>query len=250
MSMYTVGSVTVQVGSSRVVGSSTDFTNNVSAGDLFKLRLSPVFYDVAAINSATVITLSSRYANTNYYLNATNEALGTTNVGTTVYSGTLDNTPVIQNYVVINATNIRFTDDGAGVLTGTNADGTHTGSINYDTGLWALSFNATYNASLVMSGSYIYGDTLTSMSYQIVKDFTPNYSLPEMSLNDVNFQHLYTKCIRLLDSYIYELSASSLSASNDITVTGTPFGLVQKSPDGTSFRLKISNNGTVTASSI
>jgi len=202
MSTYNVGTVTVQVGSAIVRGSGTSFLANISSGNLFKLTSEAVFYDVASALSATRITLSTRYTNTSYYVNATAESIGTTNVSTTGYSGTLDHTPVIQSLVVINASDIRFVDDGAGVLTGTNTEGTHIGTIDYDTGAFTFDFAATYNASYNMLASYTYGSTLSGMQYQVVTDFTPNYSLPEISSNDTNFANLTTHALRMIDTQL------------------------------------------------
>jgi len=251
MSIYNVGSVTVKVGSARVIGSSAvDFDSNISAGNLFKVKSESVFYDVASVESATVVILSARYANSDYNINATGEALGTTNVGTTVYSGSLSNTPVLQNNVFILATDIRLVDDGAGNLEGTNSEGTHSGSINYDTGVWALNFAATYDASIVVIGSYVYGDTVNSVGYQVVTDFTSKYNIPELSLNDTNFQHIYTKAMRTIDAALFNINASSVSASNDVSVLATPSGYVVKSDDGTSWRLRVTNSGTVITATV
>jgi len=252
MAVYNTGSVTVKVGSAKVIGSSgVDFTSDVSAGDLFKLKSESTFYDVASVNNATSITLSARFANSNYNLNATGEVAATIAAGTIVYSGTLDNTPVVQSNVVLLASDIRLVDDGAGNLSGTNAEGTHEGSINYDTGAWTITFAATADiVGAEITGSYVYGNTLNGMPYQIVTDYTPNYTFPELGLNDTNFQHIYTKAVRMIDSALYNVNASSVNASHDVSVLATPSGFVTYSDDGTGWRIRVTNNGTVTATQI
>ena len=66
MSMYTTGSVTVTVASQVVIGVGTDFVTYGDAGDLFKITDESVFYEVAAISTATYLTLNSKYQNSNY----------------------------------------------------------------------------------------------------------------------------------------------------------------------------------------
>jgi len=258
MSIYKTGNTRVKVGSSEVVGnSSVDFVTNVDSGDLFKLKSKAAFFEVSSIESATNLQLTARYSDSDYNINATGEALGTANNVATVYSGTLDHNPVLLNNLVITVSDIRFVDNGGGSLSGTNAEGTHSGSIDYDTGVWDIDLTATLSvgASYVITGSYVYGDTLNSMSYQIVTDFTPNYDFPELSLNDSNFQHVYTKAVRMIDSELRELGASSitvnsltattLDVSQDITIAATPYGYVLQSDDGSSWRITITNTGTV-----
>jgi len=251
MSVYKTGSVKVKVGSSEVVGSSAvSFSSTVSAGDLFKIRSEAAFYDIASVESATNLQLSTRYSNSSYNITATGEVAATANDTATAYSGSLDNTPVLQNHVVLSLDDIRLIDNGAGSLSGTNSEGTHTGSIDYDTAAWTIDLAATLSAtpsgSYNITGSYIYGDTLNGMAYQIVKDFTPNYSLPELSLNDSNFQQVYTKAMRLIDSALFEINASSVSASNDITVLATPSGFCLPDNSGAYWRISVSNTGTLT----
>jgi len=92
MASYKTGSVTIDNGSSKVVGNNTEFNTYVSTGNLFKLNQDSAFYEVAAVQSATRLTLSSRYYNSDYQTARTNEHIATTNVGTTIYSGTLAHT--------------------------------------------------------------------------------------------------------------------------------------------------------------
>jgi len=66
MAQYNTGTVTVTKGSAIVTGSGTDFINNVSAGDLFKLEGIGVFKEIESVDSATQITLSSAWAGDSY----------------------------------------------------------------------------------------------------------------------------------------------------------------------------------------
>jgi len=130
-----------------------------------------------------------------------------------MYSGTLDYTPVIQSSVVLNASIESFTDDGVGVLTG---DGSPAGSgtVSYDDGSWAITLGTDLTATANVTASYFSGDTLNSMTYQIVTDYTPNIKLPEMSENDVGFSKIYTKAIRLIDAAHYNASINSIHVTN------------------------------------
>ena len=88
------------------------------------------------------------------------------------------------------------------------------------------------------------------MSYQIVTDYTPNYNFPEMSTVDLNFQHIFTKSIRMVDEKLYNASVNSLAASQDIEVTASNYGLILKSPDGNRWRVTVSNTGTLLTATI
>jgi len=213
MSAYSTGSVRVIVGSSTVRGYGTNFLTYVDAGDLFRLEDDTTFYEVAAITTATKFTLSSRYANTSYQTSRTAEHLATAGVATKLYSGTLSHTPVILNSVVFNASIESFTDDGAGVLTG---DGSPAGSgtISYDDGAWSITLGTDLTASAACTASYFSGDTLNSMTYQIVTDFTPHFEFPELSANDIGFPKVYTKAVRMIDSALYNASINSIHVTN------------------------------------
>ena len=246
MSIYNTGNMQVKVGSASVTGTSTEFSTYVQAGYIFKLVNDSTWYEIAAVNSNTSLTLTSRYANTSYHTTRA-ENVASTNNAATVYSGTLTNYPVIQENYVMTASNVRFTDDGAGVLTGTP---TGSGTIDYDTGAWALEFTATFAASVNIVASFPSGDTLSAMSYQVVTDYTTNYSYPEMGLNDTNFQYIYTRAIRELDSDLNNFTASrvtatSIYATQDIEVTATPYGLILQSDDGSRYRITVENSGTI-----
>lgn len=117
MSTYDTGSATVKVNAATVWGNGTAFTTYVEAGDQFHLRSEATFYQIAAVNSATNLTLNSGYANS----------------------------------------------------------------------------------------SYAAGTELSSRNYQIITDFTPYKNIPEISPNDANFQYIYTKGARVIDSAMFKM---------------------------------------------
>ncbi len=247
MAAYREGTANVTNGSSTVTGNSTEWDNYVTSGYLFKLNKDSVFYEVAAVNSATKMTLSARYSDTGYQTDRSNEHIATSNVGTRVYSGYLNYTPVIQNTVVINASYETYTDDGGGTLTGTP---TGTGNLDYASGHWTITSNATYNSSLNIVASYGSGEELSSMGYAVVTDFTPNYNFLEMSTTDLNFQHIFTKSMRLIDSAIYNASVNAVTASTGFDVTATNQGLTLTSSNGTRYKITVSNTGTIVSTAV
>lgn len=133
MAVYSSGSCKVKIGSQEVVGENTQWNSYIDTGDLFKLTVESVHYSVAAVNTATNITLAASYANANYSS----------------------------------------------------------------------------------------GASIPSSSYQIVKDFTSNYNVPEMSPTDRNFAHIYTKGVQLLDKAIHQRNVTNTSAS--YTVVSSDF---------------------------
>jgi len=204
MAIYKNGSVDVVIGSSSVKGNSTAFTTYVSKSDLFKLNDDSVFYEVASVVNATNFTLSARYADTSYQT-ARAENLASANTATKTYSGTLSNTPVILNYVVITASNERFTDGGGGVLTG-SASPAGSGTIGYDDGAYSITLGTDLTATINMTASYYSGDTRNSMPYKVVTDFTPSFSIPELSLNDRETNAVFTKAVRLIDTALQNIT--------------------------------------------
>ena len=62
MAQYRTGTVTVTSADATVVGAGTAFADNVSAGDLFTLQDSGVFYEVASITDDTNLELTANYA--------------------------------------------------------------------------------------------------------------------------------------------------------------------------------------------
>lgn len=216
MAAYNTGLVQVKTGSAAVkgTGGNEDFVTYVSVGDLFRISTESTFYTVAGITNASNLTLSSRYANSDYQTSRPSEQVATMTVATKMYSGTLIETPVIQSNVRLNASIEVFTDDGAGTLTG---DGTPAGSgtVDYDTGAWAITLGTDLTATAPCVASYLSGDTQSAVSYQIVTDYTPNYNFPEITINDVNFQNIYTKALRDIDSAIYDASLNTLKVDGN-----------------------------------
>ena len=215
MAIYNTGSVQVKAGSAIVVGTDTSFNNYVSVNYIFKLADAATCYTIAGVNSATRLTLSSRYTNTSYQTarNQDNLASGTT--ATQIYSGSLSNTPVIQSEVTITASLEKFTDDGGGILTG-NASPAGSGTIGYDDGAYSVTLGTALTATINISASYTSGDTRNSEPYQIIRDYTTNYDLPEMGANDINFAHIYTKGVRLIDSAMYSASVDTIKVISRI----------------------------------
>jgi len=216
MSAYSTGSVTITAGKTTVVGSGTAFTKNVEAGDLFKLRGQAGIYDIAAVNSATKVTLTARYSSADYQTNRTNEHIATTNATDLTYIATIANTPIIQETLVVTGSDETWTDDdGSGTLTAAASPSGSSGTIDYDTGALSITYSASPTEDYGVTAIYQSGDEANSVSYQIVTDFTTNYEFPEMSINDVNFQHIYTKAMRLIDAALGTYSYSSTMTGNE-----------------------------------
>lgn len=81
------------------------------------------------------------------------EVVGTGDGGTQVYNGFLAFPPVRTGTLKITDGTETFTDNGAGVLTGSAAG---TGTINYSTGAFALDFNANVGNGTSITASYEY----------------------------------------------------------------------------------------------
>lgn len=209
MGAYSTGSVKVKVGSAVVYGNNTNFLTYAAAGNIFKISGENVTYTVAAVNAATRLTLSSRYANANEHTGRT-ENTASCGATTKIYSGTLTYRPLIQNEVVVTASE-RFADDGAGALTGGQGG---TGTINYDTGAYSLTLAATLTATYNVAASYYSGNTLNSMSYQIIRDYTSNFKYPESVPSDKNLAYIYTKAVRMIDEDLNNASMTSASITN------------------------------------
>ncbi len=84
----------------------------------------------------------------------TGESLGTGDGATTTFSGTLSNSPVVRNTLTITAGSVTATDDGSGNLTGT---GVSSGSINYDTGAWSITYSSAPSNGTSITADYDYG---------------------------------------------------------------------------------------------
>jgi len=62
MSQYTAGTVTVTNGSAVVTGSGTSWSTKATAGDVFSVKNSGIYYVVGSVDSDTQITLTANYA--------------------------------------------------------------------------------------------------------------------------------------------------------------------------------------------
>lgn len=82
------------------------------------------------------------------------ESLGTGDGSTTTFSGTLSNTPVVRQTLTITAGSVTATDDGSGSLSGT---GVSSGSINYDTGAWSITYDTAPADGTSITADYDYG---------------------------------------------------------------------------------------------
>jgi hypothetical protein len=71
--------------------------------------------------------------------------------GGKVYSGTLSTNPIVPGSFTPTDGTETFTDDGNGVLTGSMGG---TGTINYTTGAWTLTFNANVISGTLITASY------------------------------------------------------------------------------------------------
>lgn len=247
MSEYKVGSANINVGSSSVTGNSTSWTNNVLAGDLFRLSDDAAFYEVSGVQTATQLTLTARYRNSSYETDRSGEHVATCATDTVTYTATLDNTPVLLRTLVVLGSSERFSDSGGcGTLAG---DSGGSGTIDYDTGALSITFNATPNTEATVTASYTSGDTISAMSYRITRDFTDYYNFPEMDNNSVNFPVIHTKAVRLIDKALYNASMNQATVAGDVFVSATPYGFVTKSDDGTKWRITVNNSGSLVTAS-
>jgi hypothetical protein len=86
--------------------------------------------------------------------NASEQVATGNGVGTTVYSGSLDNTPVVAGSVTITGGGYVFNDNGDGSLSG---NGGASGSIEYGTGAWSIDLNGgTINNGADIDATYQY----------------------------------------------------------------------------------------------
>jgi len=223
MAAYTGGAVKITSGSSKVYGTLTDWTTYLGVGDLFKIQNENVVYEVAAINTATELTLTSRYARTSLQ-GAIASNLASVTIATRIYSGNVGSfTPVIQNGFIIEASpnggGERFADNGAGVLIGGRSPGPGSGTIDYDSGAWSIILGTKLTATLNLTASFTRGVSSSGEVYQAVVDFTPNYSIPEMSTNDINFAHIYTRAMRIIDQKIKSSNTKIVPKKGDYAAT-------------------------------
>jgi len=250
--IYSSGAVRIRTGSAAVKGvtGNEDFVTNAQAGYLWKLKGEASWYQIGAIINATNLTLTSRYANSTYQTLRSTTHVATMTTATKMYSGTLSYYPVIQENITLNASIEIFTDaSGGGVLTG-NASPAGSGTINYDTGAWSITLGTSLTATAEITASYYSGDTRTGLAYQIVTDYTPTNDIPEMSLNDINFPHIYTKAVRIIDSRLsYLASFAGVSASDVSNINASLSALFSavNNLNASVNRREIVEHGTATA---
>ena len=78
--------------------------------------------------------------------------VGTGDGTTTTFSGTLANIPVVASTVSFTAGSVTGTDNGSGVISGTGVSGT----INYTTGAWSLTYTTAPASAANITASYTY----------------------------------------------------------------------------------------------
>ena len=85
--------------------------------------------------------------------------------------------------------------------------------------------NAFYTVSAVVLATQLTitpvyaGVNASAVSYVVIRDFTANLDLPEMSPGDLDFQDQYTRAVRLLDTEMFEVNVSSPNANATILAT-------------------------------
>ena len=202
MAVYTVGSARIRVGSAIIRGNNTDFSTYVSSGELFKRTSEGIIYTIATVYTATRLALTTRYSNSNEQTSRS-ENTGSCTATNNSYSGTFTYSPVIQGYVVVTASE-RFIDDSGGALTGENGG---SGTIDYDSGAYTLTLGKVLHQIYNVTASYYSGNTLDSEPYQIIRDYTSYYTLPESSPADKNMAYIYTKAMRMVDTKLHNLES-------------------------------------------
>lgn len=164
--------------------------------------------------------------NSTVYNTVTNEALGV--MGSTVYSGTLgfkSGNPTASAFgIVIDATTAAgtetFTDNQDGTLT-SNAGGT--GTINYATGAWAVTFNAVTTGAV--EGDYQWEDTndhgLTDFTHSATRVAGEGFQFPQDEGGDPILTVLIGQdgayySIKEKSAYYLSIDADDLGATNQV----------------------------------
>jgi len=126
----------------------------------------------------------------------------------------------------------------------------------YDVATVNSATRLTLSASYANS-TYSTGATLAAMPYQVVTDFTPNYSFPEIGINDTNFQHIYTKAMRMVDSSLDNVdkvvskTTNYTVAENNLVIFASNTISITVASATKKWRTSICNNGSgvITATS-
>lgn len=164
--------------------------------------------------------------NSTVYTTVTAEAIGA--LGSTAYSGTLafkaGGTRRSMFGIVLSATTgvgtETFTDDGLGVLT-SNAGGT--GTINYATGAYAVTFNAVTTGAV--TADYLWEDSgdngLTDFSHSATRLASEGFQFPQDEGGDAILAVLIGQdgayySLKEKSAYILSIDADDLGATNEV----------------------------------
>jgi len=69
------------------------------------------------------------------------------------------------------------------------------------------------NTQLTLAALYA-GATASDQSYVIARDFTPNYSLPEISKGDLDWTDVYNRAMRKIDAAIQSMGEGVVTVQN------------------------------------
>ncbi len=99
------------------------------------------------------------------------EGLGIGDAATVIFSGTLNNFPIVAGSLSITDGVETFADDGLGVLTG-DGGGTppaSVGAIDYATGVWSVEFETAPITAVQITADYDYGSEITKVYYYLMQ---------------------------------------------------------------------------------
>lgn len=106
-----------------------------------------------------------------------------------------------------NTGNITLVNSSSQVV-GASCDFTTASNVKIGDMLKKTGENAWYNITAVNSATRLTvapvyaGSNASNVGYAVTRDFTPNFSLPEMSSGDYDWQDSYTRAIRIIDTQI------------------------------------------------
>jgi hypothetical protein len=107
-----------------------------------------------ADGGALATTFGTSAGSSTQIVSVTGEVIGVGNEDDTVYSGTLDNTPVLGGSLVVQVASYILTDNGDGSLSGT-AD--TTGTIDYGSGAWTINLGiGSVDDGMLITAAYRY----------------------------------------------------------------------------------------------